>query len=93
MNIAYYLGYTEAEVATIVGGDVEEDSLEGQVSLFLEVWQMPDCGPRTVTILQKLKFASKVPDSGRPLSSRKQGTEREKEYLIATIISQSFIQG
>ena len=82
LNIAYYLGYTEAEVATIVEGDVEEESCERQVTLFLEVWQMPDCGPRTVTILQKLKIASRVPDLGRPSSARKQGVDRENDRLL-----------
>ena len=76
LNIAYYLGYTEAEISTIVEGDVKEESCEQQISAFLEVWQIPDCGPRTVTILQKLKFAARVPDSVKPLPARKQGMSR-----------------
>ena len=46
LAIPEYLGYSREEVAAITN--------EGVVG-FLDEWQMPDCGQKTLMILQKLK--------------------------------------
>lgn len=61
LNIPYYLGYTEEEIAALNSGNGAY--LESQVRRFLNIWEMPDCGTSTVPLLHKLAQLAGVSSS------------------------------
>ena len=60
-----YLGFSVDEVAAITTQSEyqEGDHVIDHVTRFLRVWRMPDCGQKTLMILQKLKAAAGIQDS------------------------------
>ena len=61
LNVAYYLGYREEEVAAL--NSENGAYLESQVRSFLNKWEMPDCGTNTVPLLHKLAQLAGVSSS------------------------------
>ena len=57
-DVAYYLGYTKDDIE---GVESEMDkNPETQIQKFLDIFQMPDCGAKTMPILHKLGDLSGV---------------------------------
>lgn len=58
MDVASYLGYTRDDVEVV---ELEMDkNPEAQIQKFLDIFQMPDCGVKTMPILKKLEDLSDV---------------------------------
>lgn len=58
-NIAEYIGFEEFEIKTITEANEE---ISEQLNHFLDLWNIPDCGDKTVIILQRLKMAAGIQD-------------------------------
>ena len=62
IHIALYIGFDKSEL--LLDEDTT-DVMSTQLDMFLEIWSMPDCGQKTIVILQKLKnVVLVVPYSG-----------------------------
>ena len=56
--VAYYLGYTKDDIE-VVESEMDKNP-ETQIQKFLDIFQMPDCGAKTIPILHKLGDLSGV---------------------------------
>ena len=57
-DVAYYLGYTKDDIE-VVESEMDKNP-ETQIQKFLGIFEMPDCGVKTMAILHKLGDLSGV---------------------------------
>ena len=60
-EFANYMGYTEDEVRCI--REASRHDQDEQTHEFLKLWNMPDCGDRTVLILEEVKKRAGIVDT------------------------------
>ena len=58
-TVAEYIGFKEFEIKTITEANEE---ISEQLDHFLYLWNIPDCGDKTIVILQRLKVAAGIQD-------------------------------
>lgn len=64
MLVANFLGYTAKDSEALGSG--KDNNPDQQIRNFLSLWEMPDCGPKTLPILHKLARLAGVVSRGAP---------------------------